>query len=97
MEDTIMKYKYFTLPLSERKAYCERVIAPYKEQMSDELYGEIKQIYTDYSFDIETEKALTEDEIDTHETIQKFEMYDSILYLLDANGFPVFNNKKDDE
>lgn len=88
-----MKFKYHTIPLSERVEYGERIIEPYREHLSDELLDEIRKIYTDYSFELVLNEALTDEELEDFEAEQKFEIYDEICYLLEKNGFLFYDDE----
>lgn len=81
----------------ERKKYCENLIEPFKDQLSDEALAEIHSIYEDYDLEVNPNEVYTDEELEAMEMEQKFELCDMICYILDKNGFPVYDNEEDED
>lgn len=69
----------------DKMNFCEDIIKPYKEQLSDKVLAEIYTFCEKYDFELEPDEVLTED-------IQKFEIFDIISDILYKNGFPVYDD-----
>lgn len=82
---------------TERQEFCENIIAPYKEQLSEEALAEIKEIYTHYGLGDEPDVVYTDEELEHIKDLQKFELWDMISDVLYENGFPVYEDYEDDE
>lgn len=80
------------MDLTERKEFCEKIIAPYKTQLSPEALAEIKSIYEDYCFDDDPNVVYTDEELEEIEDVERFELGDMVCYVLDKNGFPVYDD-----
>lgn len=80
----------------ERKEYCEQIIAPYKDQLSDEVLAEIYRICEDYDLEIEPNAVYTDEELKEFEMNRKFEIYDTVSDILYENGFPVYDDLEDE-
>lgn len=81
----------------EGKKYCEKIIEPYKEQISDEALAEIRKIYEDYCFDDDPDVVYTNEEPEEIDDRQKLELYDMICWVLHKDGFPVYDDFDEDE
>lgn len=76
----------------EIQAFCEKIIKPYKEQLSEEALAEIKSIYEDYCFDDDPNVVYTDEELEKIKDVERFELVDMVCYVLDKNGFPVYDD-----
>ena len=74
------------MTFTERKKFCENIIAPYKDQLSDEILAEIYNVCSNYNYEFE----------EISEMEQKFELGEMICWILDDNGFPVYADMEKD-
>ncbi len=77
----------------EQLAYTERIIAPYKEQLSEITLFDIYKFLIEYWLDGPGD--YTGKEFDEIDLIQEFEIKDMIDYILYADGFPVYETYDD--
>lgn len=72
------------MTFEQRKDFCDNIIAPYREQLSDKILAELYKICKSY------------DEDDVLDIEQKFEIGDTVCYILDREGFPIYADMKKD-